>query len=106
MKINKLISSIIVGSALLAAGAVNAASISGNVVQMSTNGTTVTIWVKPANFTAVPSYVWSVTTNNLVIAATLGSALHKSVQMTTSLATCATTGAVRNCGAIRTVTVN
>jgi hypothetical protein len=105
MKINKLISSIIAGSALLAAGTVNAAGISGDVVQMSTNGVVVTVWVKPANFTAVPTYVWSVTTNNLVIAATLGSALHKSVQMTTS-ANCATTGAVRACGAISAVTVN
>ena len=93
------------GSVLLAAGTANAASISGDIVQISTNGVIVTVWVKPANFTAVPTYVWSVTTNNLGIAASIGSALHKSVQFNTTTA-CAATGSVRSCGAINTVIIN
>jgi hypothetical protein len=105
MKINKLISSIIVGSALLAAGTVNAATISGDIVQISTNGAIVTVWVRPTNFSAVPTYVWSVTTNNLVIAASIGSGINKSAQLTTSAA-CAGTGSIRSCGTITSVRIN
>jgi hypothetical protein len=102
MKINKLISSIIAGSALLAAGTVNAALIDGNIVQISTNlaGNTITFWVKPASFGAIPAFVYSVTTNNLIIGASLGSALNRSVRLNTSAACGAAVAGVRSCGSI------
>jgi hypothetical protein len=102
MKINKLISSIIAGSALLAAGTVNAAAISGDIVQISVNpaaANPVTFLVKPANFGAVPDFVYSVTTTNLIIAGSLGGALNRSVRLTTS-APCLGAGSIRSCGSI------
>ena len=101
-----VVPAIIAGSVLLAAGTANAASISGDIVQITTNGAIVTVWVKPANFSAVPTYVWSATTNNLVIAASIGSGLNRSVQLTTSAAACAPAGSVRPCGAITALSIN
>ena len=106
MNIKKLIScSIVGGSALLAMGSVSAANFSGEIVQISTNGAVITVWVKPSNFSAVPIFVYSATTDNLIIGASLGSSLNRNVSMTTSGA-CAGTGSVRPCGAVTLITIN
>lgn len=100
MKIKNLIlSSVVAGSALLAVGTTNAATIYGEVVEYYSDTTWGYVYVKPTNFHAVPSYVYYARTSDPELGNRLSDLLFKSGIFVTS-GNCATSGSYRYCGDI------
>ena len=100
MKIKRLIlSSVIAGSALLSAGAANAATVWGEVVQYYSDATWGWVYVRPSNFWGVPSYVFYARTSDPELGNRIPGLLHKTVYLNTT-ANCQAAGTYRYCGDI------
>lgn len=101
---NLILSSVIAGSALLAAaGTVNAATVQGKLVEIYSNskggGTETFVYIQPLGYSIAPAYVLWARTSDPALSTSIASFLQKTVQITTALdARCQTTGVFRYCG--------
>lgn len=100
MKIKNLIlSSVIAGSALLAAGTANAAVVYGEAIMYFSDVTWGWVYIRPSNLYGVPAYVYYARTNDPELGNGIPGLLHKTVYLGTN-ANCAAAGTYRYCGNI------
>ncbi len=109
MNIKKLsLAGVFASTGILGAETASASCVvNGLVTQVATTGTSTNVYIRPINSSAaVPNFVYYFTTTNLMMATTLTSSLHKTVQITGNANACPTSGIYRPGGVATLVYVN